>query len=316
VRVTPACDTINSIVVNDVYSIQRDPDIVFGAGVHFVVWGDARGGDSYIFGARVSPAGTVLDPSGIGISLEPGEAPVVEFDGSRFFVVWTTVSDIKGMFCSTGGAPQDSVTITSGGTAIYAPNIAFDGTNYLVTWIEWTGSSYEIRGQMVSQTGTLIGPQLVVGPTSVAIKPGMCFDGNLYCISWTQANDIFARQYTTSGAPNGPAFTVSHTPDMQIFSDVAAGMNKYLFTWGQLVSSDYDVHGNVDITIGVEEANTDAYYHECMPTIIQGPLPLPVNGEYRVFAVTGREISTSSPGPGIYFIKTGNTITTKIIKVR
>lgn len=295
--------------------IQRDPDIVFGAGVHFVVWGDARAGDSWIFGTRVSPAGTVLDPSGIAISMESGEAPAVEFDGSRFFVVWTTISDVKGAFCSTGGVPQDYVTITSGGTAIYAPNIAFDGSNYLVTWIEWNGSGYEIRGQMVSQTGTLIGPQLIVGATSVAIKAGMCFDGTLYCVAWTQTNDIWARQYTTSGTPVGPAFSVSLQPDMQIFCDVAAGMNNYLFTWGQIVSGEYDIYGNVDITIGIRETNENSFSQSQLPTIIRGPIPLSNNADFRVFNIVGRELHTINPAPGAYFIQTNDSSIQKIIKI-
>ncbi|MBN2621527.1 T9SS type A sorting domain-containing protein [candidate division WOR-3 bacterium] len=307
---------MNSIVVNDVFGIQRDPDIVFGAGTHFVVWGDARAGNSWIFGARVTPDGTVLDPSGIAISLASGDAPAIEFDGSRFFVVWSSTSSIEGAFCSTGGAPEQYVTINATGTALYAPTIAFDGSNYLVAWVQWTGSGYEIRGQQVSQSGTLIGPYFTVGATSIAIKPGLCFDGNYYCFAWTESNDIWARQYTTSAIPVGPAFTVSHNPDAQLFCDVAAGASNYLFTWGQIVSGDYDVYGNVDIAIAVSETKQRDIPLNTLPTIVSGPLPEFMVHNYIIYDISGREIRTMNPVPGVYFIEINGELTKKIIKIK
>jgi hypothetical protein len=316
VRVTPACDTVNSIVVNDVFGIQRDPAIVFGAGVHFVVWGDARAGDSWIFGARVTPDGTVLDPNGIAISLASGDAPAIEFDGSRFFVVWSSTSSIEGAFCSTGGAPEQHVTINATGTALYAPTIAFDGINYLVAWVQWTGSGYEIRGQQVSQSGTLIGPYFTVGATSIAIKSGLCFDGNYHCFAWTESNDIWARQYTTSAIPVGPAFSVSHNPDAQLFCDVAAGASNYLFTWGQIVTGDYDVYGNVDIAIGVSERQQADISRNPLPTIVNKSLLEVWSKKCKIYDIEGRQIRNTNPAPGVYFIEADSILTYKVIMIK
>src|SRR5262245_31041279 len=66
------------------------PSVAFDGSNYFVVWADSRGqGD--IYGARVTPAGQVLDVGGIAVSTESHDQsnPEVAFDGTNYFVVWT-----------------------------------------------------------------------------------------------------------------------------------------------------------------------------------------------------------------------------------
>jgi hypothetical protein len=51
-------------------------------------------------------------------------------------------------------------------------------------------------------------------------------------------------------------------------------------------------------------------------TIVRGPLPLPADREFKVFDISGREVHTVNPGPGIYFVVIDNSVTQKVIKVR
>jgi len=71
---------------------QRYPALAFGNGDHLVAWEDYRSNPNYprIYGARVSQAGTVLDPSGILIQSAAMylSSPAVSHDGTNYLVVW------------------------------------------------------------------------------------------------------------------------------------------------------------------------------------------------------------------------------------
>jgi hypothetical protein len=47
---------------------HEKPDVAFDGTNYFAVWEDYRSSDSDIYGARVSSAGSVLDPSGIQLT--------------------------------------------------------------------------------------------------------------------------------------------------------------------------------------------------------------------------------------------------------
>ena len=53
-----------------------------------------------------------------------------------------------------------------------------------------------------------------------------------------------------------------------------------------------------------------------MATIISGPLQMPKDKNYKIFDITGRQVHTHNPAPGVYFIEIDGQITNKIIKVR
>ena len=84
---------------------------VGGSGVAFdgtnylVVWTDYRGGATKVYGARVSPDGTVLDQSGFAISAA-GSAPAVAFDGTNYLVVWSDQDSIVGARVDRGDRPR------------------------------------------------------------------------------------------------------------------------------------------------------------------------------------------------------------------
>ena len=60
----------SGILVSAAADYQSYPAVAFGGANYLVTWMDYRGGTDYdIYAARVTPAGTVLDPSGIVVSV-------------------------------------------------------------------------------------------------------------------------------------------------------------------------------------------------------------------------------------------------------
>jgi hypothetical protein len=157
-----------------------------------VLWTDKRAttrlqSRSDIYGARVDPAGTVLDPNGLHII--GGGYPRIVFDGTNFFAVWRHGhSDIRGARITTSGTVLDNdvFTIGTGPWAAGRPDIAFDGTNFLVVWHSTGTPISQIRGARVTPSGTVLDPDGIaisnVGPCQK--YPRLAFGGRSYMVVW------------------------------------------------------------------------------------------------------------------------------------
>ena len=92
-RVSPAGGILapGKFVISAASSDQSSPAVAWDGRNDFVVWEDYRSLQGYdIYGARVSPSGSVLDRFGIPISADWGDQflPSVAWDGQRDLVVW------------------------------------------------------------------------------------------------------------------------------------------------------------------------------------------------------------------------------------
>src|SRR5262245_12799898 len=122
-RVTPSGAVLDEdgIGVSRAPGRQWAPSIGFGAAEYLVTWSDIRsGGQSAAYAARVSLAGTVLDPGGIHIaSSSTGRIYPrgVAFDGSNFLVPWWWA-----YIFSPGYEGISAVRVTPGG-AVLSPSI-------------------------------------------------------------------------------------------------------------------------------------------------------------------------------------------------
>lgn len=125
------------------------------------------GGD--IRGTRVTPTGTVLDIGGFPISTATGEqgAPAVAWNGENYLVVWPDGrnggSDIYASRVSSAGVALDPAgrAVATSYLSEYRPAVARDENRWLVIWEEyrllsgiWPGYDYDIKGRLVSPTGS------------------------------------------------------------------------------------------------------------------------------------------------------------------
>ncbi len=323
-RVTPECDSINSISISSANDVQVTPEVAFGNDNYMVVWADARTGEDFnIYGARVSTDGTVLEPDGILIGRDSDEGqyePSIAFTGTRFFVVWVYYTQpfaVVGRFVDCDGTPGDTVRIATTADEGNRTSVCFDGTNFLVVWTQYPQL---LMGQIVSADGNLVGSPFTIATGVATMGSGsLCFDGNNYMVVYSVRTTIFevwGRRYDTSGNPLGPAFMISNPAFGSYDSYVVAGNDYYLNVWTRMEYPS-DIYGNVDVPIGIDAGGDDSPEISAYgSTIVSGPLRLPDGVDCRIFDITGREVRNLNPEPGIYFIQIKGAIVQKVIKVK
>ena len=198
--------------------MQIFPSISFNGTNYLVAWEDWLEEMVFadIYGAMVSPSGEVLNPADIPIAIAYGSnqrSPAVASEGSDWLVLWENnrgypVKDICGSRIDSLGTvlnPEpNSITISTGGNDQAHSSVAFNGTNYLVAWCEWYGTSEHWRNIY----GTRVDPfGVTLDTTSIAISThtGVCqmrtsatSDGTNYFVTWTDLHD--GQQYVICGA--------------------------------------------------------------------------------------------------------------------
>jgi hypothetical protein len=265
VRVTPEMDTINSFEICPKFLIQTYPAVAFDGQNYIVVWSDNNFGGSYYYlaAARVTPGGVVLD-TGACISSGTGSSEYrakIAYDGNRSLVVWPKSSGpIYGRFINSQCQPEGNVFVIASAPA-GGPDIAFDGTNYLVVYFVGTYPTLELYGQLVSTQGALVG-----GPISIALGSechrwaDIVFDGANYLVVWqTGLNNagqkIYGQFIGADGSLVGGNFMIcDNTSQERWWSAIAVSDSNFIAVWGQGYGSACNIWGNVDVAItGVNE---------------------------------------------------------------
>ena len=327
-RVTPTLQILNIVPVKTDADLSRDPDIVFGSENYLVVWSDGTfGGPHKVQAARVTPGGAVLD-SGIvfGMDAYCEYGPAVAFDGMRYFAVWynygDTLDGIFGRFINAQCQPEGrelAIRVLTEGSPL-EPDIAFADSGYLVVWHE--PSPYydnDICGQLVSSDGEMIGDLIPIATGSAyQYLPRVCAADSCFLVVWNQNSEIYGQWVSLTGTLIDTNFLISDTvTSTREHPALAIGNERSLVAWHQFNAGNYDIMGNLDNQVDIDETQDIRPVHDLKDaTIISGPLRLPDQPGYRVYNVTGRVIDPECLGPGIYFIEFNGKVIRKIIKVR
>ncbi len=256
------------------------PVLDFDGTNYLVVWEN-----NDIYGARVAPDGTVLDPSGIHICAASSdqENPYVVFGDTSYLVVWqdernggVVECDIYGARVNTAGTVLDPAGIPVCNAASYQrdPGIAFDGTNWLVSWEDHITGEFGIYGTRVSQDGTVLDPDAV--PISLKVNnqdfSSVVYNGLNYFAVW---QDWRSGNYDICGARVNNTGQILDSPPIQICPDsgrqwepaVASGAASNLVVWSD--DRDIQIYGKRVSFSGV--------------VLDSSPLPIGTGSGYRIF---------------------------------
>jgi hypothetical protein len=229
VRLAPSGDVIDPgrIVFPGAGNEHAEPDSAFDGTNTLVVWSDDRFGDQRIYGSRVGPDGQGLDGPGISIS-----APTDLFDSPLL----------------------DQAS----------PAVAFDGTNYLVVWVEsrrfqWPFSPQPIlNGARVSPSGEVLG-RLTLDLTGGGQKlnPEIAFGDGVFLVAWENTyQGLEAHVATIRVSPAGEVLDATPRPALNEeneygyhglakFPAVAHGPSGFVVVWQEqrYLGATLDVYG-------------------------------------------------------------------------
>ncbi len=261
---------------------QQEVRVGFGAGVFLAVWRDHRHypgiGDNVgdAFAVRIDGAGNVLAPD--PIDLTPGANnqldAAVGFDGVNYLVAWEddrfgdSQPDIFATRVTRTGDILDPAGIAVAAKAGEQenPDIAFDGTNFLVVFEDDEGNRV-VRGVRVATDGTVLDPTpiLLSGGAVEALDPAVDWNGTNYLVVWSDLRnggpqsqtDIYGARVTPALLPLdivgfGIAVEVlsGGLLNSERLPDLASIGSDWLVVWRGTNGADFDIDGRVVLADG------------------------------------------------------------------
>lgn len=194
-RVSPAGSVLDpaGIPVSTTGTSNFQPGVAFDGTNALVVWrkfDDVQQGE--VFGARVTPGGSVLGE--FPIVSAPGEQqnPAVVFGAGNYLVVYADPT--AGIGVRAVRVAPDETVLDPGGFDVAAsalaedePAASFDGTNYLVVWRRQAPNfAFGVFAARVAPAGTVLDADALSlsAPGLTNVHPSVTFDGTNSLVSW------------------------------------------------------------------------------------------------------------------------------------
>ncbi len=217
------------------YMVGRAIDVAFDGTNYLLLYsnGTSNTTPNPLLATRISPAGTVLDgPTGFEIDEGSVWMAAVTHGGSNYLVVFSRYDDVSGQHLLYGRLVTSSGNVVGAGefpigprnqTQLH-PDVAFDGSNFLVVWQQQPGSGSDpafttVAAARVSEAGTVLDPNgIVLSNTGNGVEvPRVAFGGGQYFVVWVDGRnaansmegyDIYGARVGTNGVlVDGPATT-------------------------------------------------------------------------------------------------------------
>ena len=229
---------------------QTSPRSAAGAKVDLVVWTDTRRGQSDIYGTRLAVNGTVLDPGGIPLVVDPGNQTVVSvgWTGSWFLLFYQDGTTYKAVRVGENGSRLDTTPTVVTGFApweLLSSQLPFGGGVFLVTTSSHADSNGVYRDTYVhrlSPTGAALdaGPIDLQHAANFQSKGVAAWDGTEFMVAWGDnsqessgdTSNIRAARVKPDGTDLDPGgFSVSSASGGQWEPSIAWNGSSFLVTW-------------------------------------------------------------------------------------
>ncbi len=231
----------NSFVISLACDAQLSGTSAWNGSSYLSVWEENHD----IYGARMDRFGNILNSNTIRVCSASADqkAPALASADGSFMTVWEDSRhrnfDIYGARIDSAGVVLDitGIPIQVDSTSDQRhPEIAFDGTNFLIVWhktLDSLGITYKIEGRRVSKNGELVDPQPIsISSGDKQRYPDVAFGGDKYLVVWADENfwDIYGTLVDTNGTVY-PSFGIRITSGLQQNPRVASDGENFLVVW-------------------------------------------------------------------------------------
>ncbi|WP_044185974.1 hypothetical protein [Hyalangium minutum] len=235
------------------------PDVAFGGGKFFVVWNDIREGG--VFGTRVKPDGTILDPEGIRINIsdasddEAIREPAIAYNGTHFFVVWESFDGVRAVRVKPDGNVVGPVFDVINSDETFGPvDVACSKDICVVTFTVEGDNETDIFFTRVTKDGEVLDdPDRFLSPgDNFAVDAAVAWSSSkeVFLVVWSDSRggegeeDIFGNRVTEDGEIlDGDGFPISEADGAQRAPDVAWSGKRFHVVWSDTRKGDADIFG-------------------------------------------------------------------------
>jgi hypothetical protein len=231
---------------------EEDPVITSDGKNYMVVWqSNRKSPDDYdVYATRVSPEGKVIDPHGFAISTAPSNQIFIDvaWGNGEYLAVWQDLRshqrwEIYGARFRPNGTVLDpeGIPIAVGKRNARHPQVAWDGKNFLVVWMEENqGSGWDIAGARISPPGKLLDEEqiLIAQAPGDQASPAVAWGKDRYLVVWMESGEISGARVDSSGKvldPNG--FVLSRSSRGAGYPTVAWSKKHFVVIWGDQPAS-------------------------------------------------------------------------------
>jgi hypothetical protein len=167
-----------------------------------------------------------------------GGRPAIATDGANFIVTSEDATHIYATRVTTSGSLLDPtpILVTTNSNGVDYPSVAFDGTNYLLVWVGYAETGYEVFGSRVTPGGVVLDApavQLTNGANADLRPIALAFDGTNYLTAWrTEGSNIMAARVSKAVANLDASTGFSVTTSGESYYPWATfGAGEYLIVW-------------------------------------------------------------------------------------
>ncbi len=290
------------------------PIIAFDGTRYLMVWTDyAHTPDDDIYGCFISKSGVVGTP--FVISSAPGMQKVASmgFDGTNYMVVWddyrnessSNAIDIYAQRVSTSGSLVGSeIAVCSQARDQRNAAMAFDGTNYLVTYMNKRSENPNIRdinGNFMSKSG-VVGSQFKINTTDCPNSQnpiGLAYGKDGYMVVWGKDMgaggnadaiwDVYGRVIAPNGTFRSSELAISTIPGSQAFPRVTSDGTRYFVVWTDLSLPDVEITGQFFSETGTTVTGTFPVVSGTGPRAVYATLF--ADGQYYLGVMEGLKVN-------------------------